>query len=462
MPGSRGRGVEAPTPITRRDAPAGLETAQTVADAARYNHGFSGFATHTRPARGLPACGASTRLPDAMAQRKRKDQGSPGGDTDPGESRGGSPTNGAPREGKAKIDKYFRAMSRHGASDMHMKADTPVKFRMHGEVHNIDNNPLTNDDIETMMFEIMDARREQIYQETGSTDFAYQLGKGDRYRINVFRQRGLTSVACRRVPKDIPTFRELNLPDSLKDLADLRQGLVLLAGITGSGKSTTLAAVLEEINRARPCHIMTLEDPIEFLFEDKKAFVSQREVGLDVPDFHLALKYMMREDPDVVLIGELRDQETYEAALSAAETGHLVFGTIHSSSAAGTIARILELFPEDARPLIRSSLVFNLQGVVCLKLLPGINPDIPLVPCCEVMRCNSTVRRLIADGRDHEIGSVIRNSLHEGMIDFTESLRQLVDRELISGKTAYAAAPNPDELKMRLKGISVTGGGIIG
>jgi twitching motility protein PilT len=264
------------------------------------------------------------------------------------------------------------------------------------------------------------------------------------------------------VPKDIKTFKELNLPESLGELCGLHQGLILLAGITGSGKSTTIAAMLEEINRNRACHIMTVEDPIEFLFEDKKAFISQREIGLDVANFHEALKYLMREDPDVVLIGELRDPETYGAALSAAETGHLVFGTIHSASASATIARILELYPEDARGLIRSSLVFTLQAIIGLKLLPGLRPDIPLVPCCEVLICNSTVRKLIADGRDHELNSVIRNSAHEGMIDFTESLRTLVDRELISTKTAYAAAPNPDELKMRLKGISVTSGGIIG
>jgi len=363
---------------------------------------------------------------------------------------------------KNHIDKYLRAMTRHDASDMHMKAGTPIKFRMMGEVHNIDANLMTESQIETMIFQIMDPPRRTAYQERGSIDFAYQLPRGDRFRVNVFRQRGMTSAAIRRVPKDILNFSQLNLPESLAELAELRQGLILLAGITGSGKSTTIAALIDQINATRPCHIMTLEDPIEFLFEDKVAFVSQREIGLDVANYHEALKYMMREDPDVVLIGELRDQETYGAALSAAETGHLVLGTVHSSSAANSIGRILELFPEESRPLIRSSLVFNLQAIICLKLLPGIQPEIPRVPCCEILIGNSTVRKLIAEGRDRELGLVMRNSIHDGMIDFTESLRNLVDRELISVKTAYAAAPNPDELKMRLKGISVTGGGIIG
>lgn len=366
------------------------------------------------------------------------------------------------RGAAAKVDKYFRAMCKHSASDLHFKADTPAKFRLKGSIRNIDANPLSNEAIETMMFEIMNESQITLYREKGSIDFAYQLENADRFRINVFRQRGRTSMAARRVPRDILSFPQLNLPPILNDLCKLHQGLILLAGITGSGKSTTIAAMLEEINRTRACHIMTIEDPIEFLYEDKLAFINQREVGLDVENFQDALKYMMREDPDVVLIGELRDQETYSAALNAAETGHLVFGTIHASSAASTIARILELFPEDARPLIRSSLVFNLQSIICLKLLPGLRPDIPRVPACEVMICNSTVRKLIAESRDNDVTAVIRNSQHEGMIDFTESIRLLVEKEWISVKTAYSAAPNPDELKMRLKGISVTGGGIIG
>ncbi len=353
-------------------------------------------------------------------------------------------------------------MCKHGASDLHFKAETPAKFRLKGDIRNIEGRPLSDSDIQAMMAELMDERQTALYRDHGSVDIAYQLEDGDRFRINVFRQRGKMSVAARRIPKEIKTFKALNLPESLGKLCELHQGLILLAGITGSGKSTTIAAMLEQINRNRACHIMTIEDPIEFLYEDKMAFVNQREIGLDVDNFHEALKCLMREDPDVVLIGELRDQETYTAALAAAETGHLVFGTIHASSATSTIARIIELFPEEARELIRSSLVFNLQAIIGLKLLPGLRPDIPRIPACEVLICNSTVRKLIAEGRDHELGAVIRNSPHEGMIDFTESIRHLVDKEYISAKTAYAAAPNPDELKMRLKGISVSSGGIIG
>jgi len=363
---------------------------------------------------------------------------------------------------RAKIDKYFKAMMKHKASDLHLKADTPAKFRLKGAIRNIDSTPLPNEEIEAMAFEIMSEYQLKRYAEKGSVDFAYQLGNTDRFRINLFRQRGKSSMAARRVPKEILSYDQLHLPQSLGKLAEYHQGLILLSGITGSGKSTTIAAMLEQINQTRACHIITVEDPIEFLYEDKKAFINQREIGLDVQDFHDALKYLMREDPDVILIGEMRDQETFAAALGAAETGHLVFGTIHASNASSTIARILELFPEEGRSLIRTSLVFNLQAVICLKLLPGLRPDIPRIPCCEIMICNSTIRKLIADERDSEIGSVIRGSYQEGMVDFAESLRQLVEKELIAVKTAYAVAPNPDELKMRLKGISVTAGGIIG
>ena len=379
-----------------------------------------------------------------------------------------SPTtspNGAGRyseNGSAAIDKYFRAMCKHSASHLHFKADAAPKFRLRGEIRSVDADPLRNEQIESMIFEIMDESQIARYREQGALDFAYQVGGAGRFRINLFRQRGMTSIAARRVPTEIKSFAQLNLPESLAELAKLNQGLLLVTGPAGSGKSTAIAALLEEVNQTRACHIMTLEDPIEFVYEDKLAFVSQREIGLDVSSYPEALKCMLREDPDVVLIGELDDQETLSAALGVAETGHLVLGTVRSSSAVGTIARILEMYPENTRALIRGSLALNLAAIVCLRLLPGLQPDVPRVPAYEIMTCNSTLRKMIADGREGEITTVIRNSAQEGMIDFTESIRQLVDKEWISAKTAYVVAPNPNELKMRLKGISVSGGGIIG
>ena len=313
-----------------------------------------------------------------------------------------------------------------------------------------------------MIFDVITPEQKKYFFEHGALDFAHQVPGMDRFRVNVFRQRGKTSVAARRVTKNILGYEDLHLPPVLSELAKLHQGLILLAGITGSGKSTTIAAMINEINANRACHIVTIEDPIEYLFEDKKAFINQREIGIDVQDFAAALKYLMREDPDVVLVGEMRDRETFEAAMHATETGHLVFGTIHASSAPQTITRILDLYPEGARALIRQSLVFNLRSIICQKLLPCIHPSRERVPCLEILISNPSVRKLIAEGRDTELTAVMKASGHEGQQDFTEALYHLIETEYIDVKLAYEVAPNPDELKMRLKGIRTGASAILG
>jgi twitching motility protein PilT len=380
--------------------------------------------------------------------------------TDSEEEAGGS--TGRRRRHRHKIDKYFRAAVKMQASDVHMKADNPPRFRVGGKLRIAKAEALNNQQIEELIFEILTPRQRERYAERGSEDFAYALNEEDRFRINVFRQRGLTSMAARRISKHILSYRDLHLPESIGRLAELHQGLILLSGITGSGKSTTIASMIEQINQTRPCHIVTLEDPIEYLYKDKKAFINQREVGIDVHSFHDALKYLMREDPDVVLIGEMRDAETFSAAIQAAESGHLSFGTIHASGTTGTITRILELFPEEARDLVRSSLAMNLQGIICQKLLPSIKKDVSRVPAVEIMICNPAIRKLIREQRENDIRTVIRNSSGEGMIDFSEHLRQLVESEFITPQVAYEAAPNPDELRMKLKGIEISSGGLVG
>jgi len=365
------------------------------------------------------------------------------------------------REGPA-IDRLFRACTKLGASDVHLKANAPPRFRLGGDIRMAHEPPMSTEEIEDIMFEVISDKQKKYFMEHGALDFAHQVPGQDRFRVNMFRQRGLTSVAARRVTAEIRTFEELGVPPSLRRIGKLHQGLVLLAGITGSGKSTTIAAMINEINETRACHIVTVEDPIEYLFEDKKAFINQREIGIDVADFHAALKYLMREDPDVVLVGEMRDRETFEAAMHASETGHLVFGTIHASSASQTITRILDLFPEEARALVRQSLMFNLKAVVCQKLLPSIHPDRGRIPCCEIMFVNAVIRKLIAEERDADIGAVLKSSTEDGMQDFTEAIYQLITQEYLDMKLALEVAPNPDELKMRLKGINTGAGGIIG
>lgn len=362
-----------------------------------------------------------------------------------------------------KIESYFTAMTKLDASDLHLKAGSPPHFRLNSILRPTKAPPITSQEIEAMSMEILTPAMRKQFQDTGSADLAYQVPGGDRYRINIFRQRNEISLAARRVKRKIPNFSELNLPEIVQKVSDEHQGLVLLSGPTGSGKSTTIAAMLEFINQTRACHVVTMEDPIEYLYDDKKCIINQREIGIDVPDFASALKYVLREDPDIILVGEMRDHETFQTALQAAETGHLVFGTVHASTAPQTIGRILDLFPAETRDLIRQGLAFNLRGIICQKLLPSIRKEVGRVPAVEILLTNPMVRTLIHEGRDTELTDLIRAHEREGMISFTSSLLDLIDRELIDPHVAYEVAPNVDELKMRMKGINIgSSGGLIG
>jgi len=347
-----------------------------------------------------------------------------------------------------KIHRYLKYMVQLKASDLHFKSGARVHIRHKGQLKPVKEPPLTPQQVEEIWFEIMNDQQKKQLATSGAADFAYQLGESDRFRVNIFRQRGVLSVAARRVNSEILDFRQLYLPESMYKITEFHQGLVLLAGITGSGKSTTIAAALDYINQTRACHIVTIEDPIEYLFRDKKSLINQREVHVDVANFQAALKYLMRQDPDVVLVGEMRDEETFMAALNAAETGHLVFGTIHASGAAQTIGRVLDLIPEGSRDLVRQTLVFNLQAIICQKLLPSIKPGVQRVPAVEIMFANSTIRKLIDEKRDDEIPKVIRACEAEGMMDMNSCLKRLVEEEFIETDVAYAASPNPQELKL--------------
>ena len=358
------------------------------------------------------------------------------------------------RKADEKFIKYLKAVVDLDASDLHLKAGSAARVRVTGRMRPTKSEKLSSKQIEDLVMPMLSEQQKQFLHVHGAVDLAYELEGSDRFRINIFRQRGRLSLAARRVPRIIPEFKDLHLPEMVQKIAEYRQGLVLVSGITGAGKSTTLAAMLEHINRHRSCHIVTIEDPIEFLFEDKKAFINQREVGIDVSTFDDALRYLMLEDPDVVLIGEMRDKQSFAAALRAAETGHLVFATVHASSTYQTITRILELFSQEERGLARQSLCFNLQAIISLKLMPSIGEGIDRVPAAEIMLNTATVRKMLEDERDSEIADIVRTGASEGMQDFNSSLLELIEKEWVDPRVAYDYSPNPDELKMRVKGIS--------
>jgi twitching motility protein PilT len=359
----------------------------------------------------------------------------------------------------------FKASSDLNASDIHLKTGYVPFLRVDSQLRTVKHDVLELKDIVEMVDSLMSPEQRSTFMENGSVDLAYEIPNGDRFRINIFRQRDNISLAARRVTRKIPSFEQLHLPPYVEQIADLTMGLVLLAGPTGSGKSTTIAAMLQHVNSSRRCHIVTIEDPIEYLYENELALVNQREIGIDCPDFATALRAMVREDPDVVLIGEMRDRETFETALQAAETGHLVFGTIHANTADQTVTRILDLFDTSAHPTILQGLAFNLQAVVCQKLLPCVKEKekqgIRRVPAVEVMRSSPSVRDLLQKQELAKLVDVIRNSPQDGMATFTQSLNDLIMNDMVEPKIALEAAPNQEELRMLMKGISQSKGGLI-
>ncbi len=353
------------------------------------------------------------------------------------------------------LDKLLGVAAKHGASDLHLKVGKPPLLRIAGTVRSLETESLMDDDTRRLILPMLSDDQKKHLDTLGAVDFAYTVAEVGRFRVNVYRQRGSISMAARRVLTQVPTFEELHLPASFRKIASVQQGLIIISGVTGSGKSTTLAAMLDHINETRRCHILTIEDPIEYLLTDKKAFINQREIGIDTPSFKIALKHMVREDPDVILIGEMRDEETFSAGLSAAETGHLVLGTLHSSTVASTFSRILEFFPSGQHESIRQSLVFNLRSIVSQKLLPCVKEDLDMVPATEVMIMNPIMQKLVKEHEDNKILDAIRASTEEGMHDFTESLRKLIMDGLIEINVGIEAATNPEALRMALKGIKL-------
>lgn len=368
------------------------------------------------------------------------------------------------KQEELEIDKIFRACVKLEGSDLHLKVDKPPYMRVKGSLLPINRPPIGKEEMVRLCMPLLNERNLKIFKEDGGADFAHTVdvdGTRWRFRVNLLTQMGNMGMVARRVNNFIPDFEKLYLPPQMERLCKFDQGMVLLAGVTGSGKSTTIGSMLNWINRNYRKHILTLEDPIEFVFTEDKSLINQREIGIDVKDFEIGMKHAVREDPDVMLVGEMRDEETFMTAIHAAETGHLVYGTIHAASAASTIGRILDLFPQSMHSALRSAIAMNMKGIVAQKLLPSIKPGVSRVPTVEIMFFTPMVRKLILEGRDEKLGDVIRASATDGMQDFTSSLKSLVDQELIDRDMALSVAPNVEALKMALKGIEVKQPGII-
>lgn len=349
--------------------------------------------------------------------------------------------------------KFLEATMKFEASDLIMKTGFKPKIRLKGSLKALDTEPITEDQFWAIANHMLDKEQMEDLHKFGSVDLAYDYDDTCRFRVNLFMARGKLSIAARRITSNILPFEKLHLPEAMSKIAMQPQGIVLLCGVTGSGKSTTIASMLDYVNARKPVHILTLEDPIEYIFQDKIATINQREIGLDCLDFKTGLRALVRENPDIVLVGEMRDSETFEAALMAAETGHLVFGTIHASSTTQTFSRIYGLFPAEDVPQVRKILGYQMRAFVYQKLLPTLHPEIHRIPALEILINNTVVQKHILEGREGELRSYLNaiEAREIGMVDFNQSLVELVEKEYIHVRTATEASPNVDELMMKLK-----------
>lgn len=335
---------------------------------------------------------------------------------------------------------------RQKASDIFLIIGQPVAYKIQGAITRQETDILTADQIKALvkdMYTSADERNLQLLQD-GDDDFALSIRGVGRFRVNVYRQRGTLSAVLRVVSFQLPQKEEYGIPDSIINLSNQKKGLILVTGPAGSGKSTTLSYMLDEINSKRNCHILTLEDPIEFLHKHKKSIVSQREIGLDTPNYSKGLRAAMRESPDVIFIGEMRDLETIEIAMTAAETGHLVLSTLHTVGASNTIDRIIDVFPSNQQQQIRVQLSMVLNAVVSQQLLPG---EEGLLPAFEILEANSAIKTMIRDGKVHQIDSVIYSSAKDGMVSMDSNILELYKKGKISAQTAIAFSLNQDAMR---------------
>ncbi|MDP3729462.1 MAG: PilT/PilU family type 4a pilus ATPase [bacterium] len=354
---------------------------------------------------------------------------------------------------KSKLRTLLLTAAEQRASDLHLGVNRRPSIRIDGSLVGIEKESvLTPEAVEGLITEMLTPEQMERFIKERQLDFAYSFEDKARFRVNVFFQRSYMAAALRLISTEIQTIDDLRLPPIVHDFARLSQGFVLVVGPAGHGKSTTLAAIIDEINRQRTDHIITIEDPIEYLFAQDKCIISQREIGFDSPSFHDALKTLLRQDPDVVMIGEMRDPESIGVAMTAAETGHLVFSTLHTNSAAQTIDRIIDVFPQEQQGQVMTQLAATLVGVVSLRLIPRL--DGGRVPAVEVMLVNSAIRNLIRERKTHQIDLVIETSLQEGMLTLNRSLVQLIKDKQISLEDAELYSLNPNELRVLLERMS--------
>lgn len=345
-----------------------------------------------------------------------------------------------------KLDEFFEAVGSQGASDIHFVAGRHPTLRVNGELTPlIRENILSPQETENFAFALASAEQKARFLKEGELDFTYDFRGKARFRVNICKERGFVAIACRYIPSAIKTLRELNLPEALSRFTQHVQGLLLVVGPTGHGKSSTLAALLDIINHSRNAHILTIEDPIEYILTPDRALITQREVHTDTENFYTALIHSFRQDPDVLMIGEMRDPETIATAITAAETGHLVFTTLHTNSASQTIDRIIDSFPASQQNQVRSQLAQILLGVVSQRLLPSL--DGGRFPACEIMIANSAIRNLIRESKTHQIDMVIGTSFEEGMISLDRHLSDLVKKRVISLETAEKYSLNKKEVQ---------------
>ena len=338
------------------------------------------------------------------------------------------------------------------ASDVHLKVGSVPIFRVDSKLQPTDYEPLAPEDTEQIAGEVMSVYHRERFQSHNEVDFAYEAEGLGRFRTNVFRQRGFVGIVMRMVKMDIPSFEELGLPPTLKKISLSERGIILTTGTTSCGKSTTTAAMIDYINQNRRAHIITVEDPIEYLHRDKKSMINQREVGIDTESFHAALKRVMRQDPDVIVIGEMRDSESFMGALSAADTGHVVFSTLHTTNTSQAVGRVLEFFPLEERDQVRQQLSSTLRAVICQRLVPRASGE-GVIPALEIMLNNLTVQKLIHENKLLKLSAAVETGKDEGMQTFNQSLLDLYNKKLVTREDALTYASNPDALKMNMQGI---------